>query len=1107
MGKTLAPSARALSAVDPLLLQLTRDIAQSGRQRQWEHALLLLHRASQQGAIPLDEVVFGATVTACEQARQWVRAYALLDEMQAKQISPNTVCFNAAIAACSLPSGAHAGRAIDLLQEMSAASVPPDVASYNSTMRSCGKRWALVLSVLRQMRRNRLRPDGVSRTAAVGACEKASQWNWSLWLLTEFPWGPGGKLVPGYNAAISACSRSHRWPQALSLLVEMKRQSAEPDEVSLTSCLSALERAGRWMRALVMLTQLRGWLARRGSSAPDAIAFGSGISACKKGAQWGLALSFLFEARWLGLDLGPEGLGAALRACARGAEWRRALQLADSASPGASFATSGGGLGALGCTFAADACARAGRPELAPRLLQKVARPWAAKGLDGAGPPLGECARAIGFFAMFALVPPKALALRLNRAALGPVLRLRDVPPSRSLWQGSSDLGEVCEFGPSVARSWMERGVRSTTPRVQTLGQVSDDGKLDVKESWAAAVEALSAAWRHGWRCDTVTCNKAIATLGVSGRWQQGLRMVKELRSRDVRPDTVTFNSLAGACCGNRWWLALGAVLEMQHLGLELDCFTFGTLITACGRNSYWTRALTLIFEMRLGGLQACNAAISACGKGSWPQALWLLEIARCWGAGLTAVGYSAAVAAVGSGAGGGNGQHEGTQAAALGRRAELTASAFNAALTSCERASIPAAALRLFQTGFSSARIAPDLTSFGAVAAACARGGLWQAALDLCGEAKIRQMMCGSVLRACGSEWEQAMALLRDMKRRGVEMDSMNCEAALSVCRTAERWASCLDLISQARLSGLSPGTAGISTAMDACARSSLWEEVFQLLRPLAACRLQADLVCLNVALASCRQGPVQFSEPWIRACAILDKMQRLGPSPDIISYNAAISSCHACMQPVPAIRLLSGMRHQALQPDAISFNTAVSACERGDRWRSALMLLAKSKADGLAPDIVRCNAAVSACEKCRKWQTALELLCDIVHGALQLDAISLASTVTACAGSRQWSQASWLLSKVRILGMKVDVAAYHQAAFASEQVDEWRQALAVLSDMRATAVQLDQLSFTTALAALGRGAFRAKPQALLQDLGKVVLRLGKQQQPQPQQPQQQQQ
>ena len=52
-----------------------------------------------------------------------------------------------------------------------------------------------------------------------------------------------------------------------------------------------------------------------------------------------------------------------------------------------------------------------------------------------------------------------------------------------------------------------------------------------------------------------------------------------------------------------------------------------------------------------------------------------------------------------------------------------------------------------------------------------------------------------------------------------------------------------------------------------------------------------------------------------------------------------------------------------QLLTPNVVSWNAAMSACEKGKQWGGALGLLQDMVHQLLAPDVVSLNAAISAC------------------------------------------------------------------------------------------------------------------------------------------------
>ena len=63
--------------------------------------------------------------------------------------------------------------------------------------------------------------------------------------------------------------------------------------------------------------------------------------------------------------------------------------------------------------------------------------------------------------------------------------------------------------------------------------------------------------------------------------------------------------------------------------------------------------------------------------------------------------------------------------------------------------------------------------------------------------------------------------------------------------------------------------------------------------------------------------------------------------PSPDAITYNAAISACEKAADPKRAVELLREMHKNGLKPDVITYNAAISACEKAADPNRAIKLL----------------------------------------------------------------------------------------------------------------------------------------------------------------------
>jgi pentatricopeptide repeat protein len=183
------------------------------------------------------------------------------------------ITYSAAISACE--KGSQGERVLELLSEMRAHGLVPDVITYNTVFDACQKssQWAHALELLSEMRkygvasneqyasaRDRIetlqrreklnRPDVISYSAAISACEKGSQWQRALDLLKEMREQDVQPDLPCFNAAISACEKGSQYQRALELLDEIQEQGLEPDAISFSAAISACERAGERRKAL-----------------------------------------------------------------------------------------------------------------------------------------------------------------------------------------------------------------------------------------------------------------------------------------------------------------------------------------------------------------------------------------------------------------------------------------------------------------------------------------------------------------------------------------------------------------------------------------------------------------------------------------------------------------------------------------------------------------------------------------------------------------------------------------------------------------------------------------------------------------------------------------
>jgi pentatricopeptide repeat protein len=110
--------------------------------------------------------------------------------------------------------------------------------------------------------------------------------------------------------------------------------------------------------------------------------------------------------------------------------------------------------------------------------------------------------------------------------------------------------------------------------------------------------------------------------------------------------------------------------------------------------------------------------------------------------------------------------------------------------------------------------------------------------------------------------------------------------------------------------------------------------------------------------------------------------------------------------------LSLLSEMFEATVTPDVISYNSAISALGKGGRWELALDVLGQMPQIGVIPDAISYSAVISACEDDGQWQLALNLLY-----RAKPDTTSFNAAISACAKGGQWELALVLLSKMRTM------------------------------------------------------------------------------------------
>eukprot|EP00434_Breviolum_minutum_P027058 symbB.v1.2.023928.t1/scaffold2229.1/size85226/2 len=179
-----------------------------------------------------------------------------------------------------------------------------------------------------------------------------------------------------------------------------------------------------------------------------------------------------------------------------------------------------------------------------------------------------------------------------------------------------------------------------------------------------------------------------------------------------------------------------------------------------------------------------------------------------------------------------------------------------------------------------------------------------------------------------------------------------------------------------------------------------------------------------------------------WPGALHLLSEMQRHGPQPNLITYNATLNvlakarrwqeALHILQQcgeaqsvladtqtynttleslrnnPAMTENLLAQMRRSRIPPSVVTLGILVaSTCT----WQKAIELVAEGQEHSIVPNTIVYNALITALEKGSQWPTCLDLLQRLDTNAT---VVSFNACISACARDQQSRQAQQLFDRL---------------------------------------------------------------------------------------------
>ncbi|CAN4116991.1 unnamed protein product [Withania somnifera] len=346
------------------------------------------------------------------------------------------------------------------------------------------------------------------------------------------------------------------------------------------------------------------------------------------------------------------------------------------------------------------------------------------------------------------------------------------------------------------------------------------------------------------------------------------LDIYKQMQKLGVPADLTSYNILLKSCClATRVDLAKEIYGELKHLemagALKLDVFTYSTLIKVFAGAKMWQMALKIKKDMLSAGVTpnivTWSSLISACANaGLVDQAIQLFE--------------------------------EMIQAGC-----EPNSHCYNILLHACVEACQYDRAFRLFRSWKEHAQPKDNCEDFG---------GKMDNTIDLsptlvvvssiptCTSASPRGNFSTRVpfkpttstynilMKACGSDYYRAKALMEEMKEVGLSPNHISWSILIDVCGGSGNVEGALQILRAMHVAGIQPDVVTYTTIIKVCVENKDFKSAFSLFAAMKRYQIKPNMVTYNTLLrARSQYGSLQEVQ---QCLAIYQDMRKAGYKPN---------------------------------------------------------------------------------------------------------------------------------------------------------------------------------------------------------------------------------
>ena len=169
----------------------------------------------------------------------------------------------------------------------------------------------------------------------------------------------------------------------------------------------------------------------------------------------------------------------------------------------------------------------------------------------------------------------------------------------------------------------------------------------------------------------------------------------------------------------------------------------------------------------------------------------------------------------------------------------------------------------------------------------------------------------------------DKAIAWLDMMLNNNLQVDNQCFQSSIDACARAQQVSKASQLLTTMRRHQLEPNAYNYSAVINACAEAKSFEAAESWLETGSV----LNTACYNAVIKSCTRARAAD-----RAILTLYNMTRRGLSPDVISFNSAITACVGSKSNAvkKAESVLEIMRQATVEASAVTFKSLIDVCAK---------------------------------------------------------------------------------------------------------------------------------------------------------------------------------